>query len=895
MTGSFSDFSEDRTITRGPSDSGGSSTYDDVTMPPDLTGPVQKGHVEKFDLETVGPYRLVRKLGQGGMGTVFEAQHIDTGRSVALKLLSPEVRGTDEMVKRFQRESQIAASINHPRSTFVYESGDHDGQLYITMELMGGGTLKDVIANEGPLPLNRAVDFVLDIIDGLLVAHNAGIVHRDLKPSNSFVDHDGRIKVGDFGLAKSFLGDSSLTQTGTFMGTPQYAAPEQIRNADVDERTDIYALGGTLFYLLSGRAPFVGNPAQVISSIASDTPPKINSVIKGVPKQVEKLIAQTLEKDPNRRPFNLNVVRDSLLPFSTRGALAADPGRRMGAFFADSFFVLAVGITLISFASPLIIFIFGALGIEINPQVAGAAIYVPWGVFYFSFSEWRFGRTIGKWFFGMRVVNDRSQSPDFWQSFVRGFFIPGFMLIVSQGIAIYYLSEMTTDFLQFWFKSQLTERLLVWGSLLAMLSTARKSNGYRGVHDLLTGTRVVRLAGDLDSRLLDHFAVAVPQRQTDGQSIGEYEQIGSYGKQENGQEVILGRDNKLDRVVWLFRGFNDDGIDAARRQLTRPTRLRIINQATDGSNWYATESAPGVPLIEVLRQFPCSWKSTCALFRDVAYELALAEENDAIPSGLTIDHVWLEHSGGIRLLDHPVVSSGKLAQSQDPDPRRQAINVIHDLLDRYMQLQDHPVSIMELANQLDQKRDDEDVFDWLVSELNDSIDNQTTWSWIDRAGMSAITFGIEFSVVFLALFVVSFWFGGFSLVAGTVVAAVVGFGIVAAFGFFVNGGPAMRLSNVQLCSWSTKKPVSPLRVAIRNMIAWTPLILMLMTFFSIMFGSQNQERIFGIDIADSSVQTWGFLMMFLLMLAVVGFMFFSILSPTRGVPELLTRTRLMRK
>ena len=218
---------DDATVARSP---GSTSATGDQTHP---IGPAD---IEKFDLESVGPYRLIRKLGQGGMGTVFEASHVETGRNVALKLLSPEVRATDEMVQRFQRESQIAASINHPRSTFVYEAGEHDGQLYITMELMDGGTLKDIVAKEGPLPVGRAVDYVIDIIDGLLVAHNAGIVHRDLKPSNSFIDHDGRIKVGDFGLAKSFLGDSSLTQTGTFMGTPQYAAPEQIRNDDVVSR-----------------------------------------------------------------------------------------------------------------------------------------------------------------------------------------------------------------------------------------------------------------------------------------------------------------------------------------------------------------------------------------------------------------------------------------------------------------------------------------------------------------------------------------------------------------------------------------------------------------------------------------------------------------------------------
>ena len=249
----------------------------------------------------VGPFQIVRTLGQGGMGTVYEATHTKTAQTVALKLLSRSVRSTEEIVQRFQRESQIAASINHPRSTFVYQAGQHEGQFYITMELMTGGTLTDVVKKEGPIPFDRAVDYILDIISGLRAAHQAGIVHRDLKPANCFVEHSGRVKIGDFGLAKSFLSDSSLTQTGQFMGTPQYAAPEQLRSSEVDERADIYAIGGTLFFLLTGRAPFVGNAAQVIASISTDPAPKVDTLVE-VPRELSRLVQQTLEKDPARRP-----------------------------------------------------------------------------------------------------------------------------------------------------------------------------------------------------------------------------------------------------------------------------------------------------------------------------------------------------------------------------------------------------------------------------------------------------------------------------------------------------------------------------------------------------------------------------------------------------------------
>jgi serine/threonine protein kinase/phage FluMu protein Com len=178
--------------------------------------------------DSVGDYKLLRQLGQGGMGVVYEAEQGATGRRVALKLLSPKLAHTDESMERFVREGRLAAAFSHPRSTFVFGAGQHAGQPYITMELMPGRTLNDVCRDEGPLPVNRAVDYILDVIEGLEAAHAAGIIHRDVKPSNCFLDSDGRVKVGDFGLSKSLVSDADLTRTGAFLGTPLFAAPEQV-------------------------------------------------------------------------------------------------------------------------------------------------------------------------------------------------------------------------------------------------------------------------------------------------------------------------------------------------------------------------------------------------------------------------------------------------------------------------------------------------------------------------------------------------------------------------------------------------------------------------------------------------------------------------------------------
>ena len=865
-------------------------------------------------LETVGPYRLGRKLGQGGMGTVFEAVHEETGRRVALKLLSPEVRGTDEMVQRFRRESQIAASINHPRSTFVYEAGQHEGQLYITMELMGGGTLKDVVAEEGPIPVGRAVDYVLDMIEGLMVAHNAGIVHRDLKPSNSFVDADGRIKVGDFGLARSFLGDSSLTQTGTFMGTPQFAAPEQIRNSDIDERTDIYALGGTLFYLLSGRAPFVGNPAQVISSIASDVPPRVSDSARNVPKPLVRLIAQTLEKDPERRPFNLNMLRDGLLPFSTRGAMAADPGRRMAAFFFDTILAGFGAGMLSAILNPLLLFLLGVASVSANPQLIGMLIVTPLVVMYFAICETFWGRTLGKWMFGMRVVDQQSESPSFPAALIRAILIPGTMLVISQTASIIFIDPTNirdmTDLMPFIFKTQAIG-LVYWLPMLLMISTARRENGYRCVHEMLSGTRVVRLAADLESTLLDRFAVTVPASMVGQNSFEDFEVVGSFGEHDDGRAAFLAKDRELDRQIWLFDGFPEDPISEARRHLTRPCRLRIIRQSKNSGDrfWYATESVPGLPLTAVVPDSRCLWQSVCPLIRDVSYELALSCENDLIPAGLSPNHLWLDHTGRIRILDHTltlVVGMHAVKSATDPlsddgrneSPRGAAIDTIQTVLGQFMRCHDHPVDVIEFSREVENRRNDDDVFHWMVNRLNDSIERPTTWNWVDRIGMLAISTSLEFGLLMTVVFVASFFvmLASQSTMLQTVASSLAGIFLVASYGYFFNGGPAMHLSGIALRRHRDKAPASRFRSMIRSLVAWSPWVVLISSLIFLMFYQLNNDpEVTNITRKSSDISLPVLLIsLFPAMLVMAGILV-AVLNPSRGLPDYLVGTRMMRK
>lgn len=269
------------------------------------------------DPEQIGGFRLRRLLGSGGMGRVYEAEELATGRRVALKLLATEYACARDAVERFRQEGRYARMIAHPRCVAVLATDEADGRPYIVMELMPGTTLQDLVKERGPLPVAEAVDKILDVIDGLAAAHQLGVVHRDVKPSNCFLDADGRVKVGDFGLSKSLTGDSHLTRTGAFLGTPLYAAPEQVRAERANEQTDGYAVAATLYFLLAGKAPFQrSDPAATIACLVCDDPPSVRECRPEVPAALDQAILKGLARDRAQRYRNLAEFRQALLPFA---------------------------------------------------------------------------------------------------------------------------------------------------------------------------------------------------------------------------------------------------------------------------------------------------------------------------------------------------------------------------------------------------------------------------------------------------------------------------------------------------------------------------------------------------------------------------------------------------
>src|SRR5437870_118542 len=218
-----------------------------------------------------GRYLIVRRLGSGGMADVYLAEDQELGRRVALKLLNERHAHDDQFVERFRREAQSAAGLNHASIVSIFDRGYAEGTYYIAMEFLDGRTLKELVVRNGPSPIPVAIDYARQVLAALSFAHRHGVVHRDITPHNIVVRQDGRLKVTDFGIARS--GASQMTEAGSIVGTAQYLSPEQARGAPVDPRSDLYSLGIVLYELLTGKVPFTGEtPVEIAMKHLSQVP-----------------------------------------------------------------------------------------------------------------------------------------------------------------------------------------------------------------------------------------------------------------------------------------------------------------------------------------------------------------------------------------------------------------------------------------------------------------------------------------------------------------------------------------------------------------------------------------------------------------------------------------------
>jgi serine/threonine protein kinase len=274
------------------------------------------------EIGRLGPYRVLKVLGQGGMGVVFEAEDPQLERTVALKAMLPEVAKRPVARERFLREARATAKIEHDHIVTIYQVGEDRGVPFLAMQLLKGMSLEDYLKKKyggkagKPLPLDTVIKLGREIAKGLAAAHDKGLIHRDIKPANIWLDASagGRVKILDFGLARANEGDTSgLTKVGTIVGSPSYMAPEQARSDKVDARADLFSLGCVLYRLCTGRLPFRGEDAvATMVAAATEEPPAVRDLNPEVPPTLAELVRKCLAKKPEDRPASARAVIEAI-------------------------------------------------------------------------------------------------------------------------------------------------------------------------------------------------------------------------------------------------------------------------------------------------------------------------------------------------------------------------------------------------------------------------------------------------------------------------------------------------------------------------------------------------------------------------------------------------------
>jgi uncharacterized RDD family membrane protein YckC/peroxiredoxin len=612
--------------------------------------------------EDYGHYRLIRLLGQGGMGVVFEADDLETGRRVALKILS-QALDSPEARKRFLREGQIAASINHPNSVYVFGTEEIAGTPVIAMELVAGGTLRDRVVASGPLSATEAVDVILQIIAGLEAAQQAGVLHRDIKPSNCFIDSDGTIKIGDFGLSitTTVRPESNLTGSGSLFGTPAFSSPEQLRGEELTVRSDIYSVGVTLYYLLTGRMPFEAlNIVQLLVTVLEKKPESPAGLRAGIPKGLARAVLHCLNKDSSERFASYAALRRALLPYASSSPSPATLPLRFVAWLIDH-----LGLSLVNWA--VFFMVFGSFTAMMSPDHGGTRLltyFISFGmvILYFGLMEGIRGASLGKMLCRLRVVDLDGNTPDVKKAFLRVLIFSGFSSLPTLALT-YFSSDWLTQHppnpkMSFaWLIPTVIQLLIFY--------PCRRRNGFAGLHDLWSRTRVLAQS-DQPVRPGMPPELELPPVAGETARIGPYHVLAELGQSDDAA-VLLGYDSRLLRKVWLRRvSAAAPAVDAALRHLGRPGRLRWLNaKRSDDDSWDAYEAPAGQPLLGLIsvRQ---DWGKIRFWLLDLAEELKTGVKDGSMPRVLSLDRVWITADGHAKLLDFPAPETNSSNKTETP-------------------------------------------------------------------------------------------------------------------------------------------------------------------------------------------------------------------------------------
>ena len=334
----------------------------------------------------LGPYEVLAPLGAGGMGEVYRARDTRLGREVAVKVLPAAFSADPDRLRRFEQEARAASALNHPNILTIYDVGTHDSAPYVVSEFLDGETLRERLAG-ATLPARKAMDYGIQIAEGLAAAHEKGIVHRDLKPENLFVTKDGRVKILDFGLAKLTqpeVASGALTEVptatagtepGVVMGTVGYMSPEQVRGQRADPRSDIFAFGAILYEMLTGRRAFRGDSAiETMNAILKDEPPEISASRPGLSPALDRVVRRCLEKSPEER---FQSARDLAfaLQETVSGTAAAPPATALPASRSRSIlWFTSLGLSLVALLVVLIATNAGGLRGRLRGRATGPRI-----------------------------------------------------------------------------------------------------------------------------------------------------------------------------------------------------------------------------------------------------------------------------------------------------------------------------------------------------------------------------------------------------------------------------------------------------------------------------------------------------------------------------------------
>ncbi len=583
------------------------------------------------------------------MGVVYEAEELASGRRVALKILPAELSASGEALERFRREARFAAAISDTHCVFVYGAHEVEGSPAISMELCGSETLEDRIRAREPVPIRTAVGWMIEVLDGLEAAHRAGVLHRDVKPSNCFLGPDGRVKIGDFGLARTLERDVHLTQSGAFLGSPLYASPEQVRGREIDLRSDLYSCGATLSALLTGTPPFSGqNLGEVLARILSESPPKPRSIRPEIPRALERVVLRAMAKDPRRRFRDHAGFRAAL-----QGFVSEAPPGNMGWRFVASVIDLAAGVGIYMVLAIGLWFASARSGHFSELPSAAFALSGYAGVFLvLALCEGCFGATFGKWLMGQRVVAVSTGHRSFPRAALRaGVFMSPFVLVQALRPALL-LATWTSPYIPF---------VIPFLIVLAFLATLRRRNGYRAVHELASGTRVIQVPPVFARRLRPATASSrrpEPEMGLPG-TVGTCQVEGVIGRTPLGP-LMRGRDPGLGRTVWIQAYVESPGpaLDHARRSLARVGRLRWLHSHTEQGVRYEVFEDPGGAGFSDMIRAGLDWPQTYRFLLALAEELS--EGNPASSGfagrGVCLEQLWIDRTGNLRVLDEPIGS-----------------------------------------------------------------------------------------------------------------------------------------------------------------------------------------------------------------------------------------------